>query len=102
MITIPRDICVDLERGLDKEWLITNGIGGFASGTVMGINTRRYHGFLIAALKPPVERTLLLASINEEAEIDGRTYYLGANEYPDGKIHPGGIVHIDEFRLECA
>ncbi len=101
MITIPRDICVDIDRSLDKEWLVTNGIGGFASGTVSGINTRRYHGFLIAALRPPVERTLLLATINEEAEIDQHTYYLGANEYPDGKIQPGGFVHIEEFRLEC-
>jgi predicted glycogen debranching enzyme len=101
MITIPRDICVDLDRALDKEWLVTNGIGGFASGTVAGVNTRHYHGLLIAALKPPVERTLLLASINEEAEIDERTYYLGANEYRDGKIHPAGFVHIEEFRVEC-
>ena len=101
MITIPREVCVDLDRALSKEWLVTNGIGGFASGTVTGINTRRYHGLLTAALKPPVERTLLLATINEEAEIDQRTYYLGANEYPDGKIHPGGYVHVEEFRLEC-
>jgi predicted glycogen debranching enzyme len=101
MITIPRDICVDLERALNKEWLVSNGIGGYASGTVPGINTRRYHGLLIAAIKPPVERTLLLANINEEAEIDERKYYLGANEYPEGKIHPGGFVHVEEFRLEC-
>ncbi len=99
MITVPREVCVDLDQGLNKEWLVSNGIGGYASGTVMGVNTRRYHGLLVASLKPPVERTVLLSNIDEEVEIDGRTYYLGANEYRDGKIHPGGFVHIDQFCL---
>ncbi len=99
MITVPREICVDLDQGLEKEWLMPNGIGGYASGTVTGINTRRYHGLLVASLEPPVERTVLVSNINEEAEIAERTYYLGANEYPDGKIHPGGFVHIEEFTL---
>ena len=95
MITIPRSVCIDLDRALNKEWLVSNGIGGFASGTITGVNTRRYHALLIAALEPPVERTVLLNNIDEEVEIGGRTYYLGANEYPDGKIYPGGFVHID-------
>ena len=99
MILIPREICVDLDQALNREWLVGNGIGGFASGTITGINTRRYHGLLTAALNPPVERMLLLANIDEEAEIGGRTFYLGANEYPDGKIHPDGFVHIEDFRL---
>ncbi len=88
-----------MDQALNKEWLVGNGIGGYASSTIAGVNTRRYHGYLVAALKPPGERTLLLANIDEEAEIDGRTYYLGANEYPDGKIHPGGFVHIEEFQI---
>lgn len=100
MILIPRETCVDLDAALRKEWLVTNGIGGYASGTIAGVNTRRYHGLLVAALRPPVERTLLLANIDEEVEIDGRTYYLGANEYPDGKINPTGFVHLEEFRIQ--
>ena len=99
MILIPRDVCVDLDQALDKEWLVANGIGGYASSTIVGINTRRYHGLLVAALEPPVRRTVLLANINEEAEIDERTYYLAANEYADDKIHPGGFVHIEEFGI---
>jgi predicted glycogen debranching enzyme len=100
MIIIPREICIDWEEALNKEWLVANGIGGYASGTITGANTRRYHGLLVAALNPPVERTVLLAKIDEEVEIDGRTFYLGANEYPDEKIHPDGFVHIEEFRIE--
>src|SRR6478672_6197168 len=99
MITLPRSVCIDLGRALHKEWVVANGIGGFASGTVSGINTRRYHALLVAALQPPVERTVLLNNIAEEVSIGDRTFYLGANEYPDGKIHPGGFVHIEEFRL---
>jgi predicted glycogen debranching enzyme len=99
MITIPRESCIDWDEALKKEWLVANGIGGYASGTITGANTRRYHGLLVAALNPPVERTILLAKLDEEVEIDGRTFYLGANEYPDEKIHPGGYVHIEEFSL---
>jgi predicted glycogen debranching enzyme len=100
MITLPRETCIDLDQALDKEWLVGNGIGGYASGTVAGVNTRRYHALLVAALEPPVARTVLLNNIDEEVEMGDRTYYLGANEYPDGKIHPGGFVHIEEFRLQ--
>src|SRR5215210_5493933 len=99
MILIPRDVCIDLDEALDKEWLVANGIGGYASSTIVGINTRRYHGLLVAALEPPVARTVLLANINEEAEIDGRTYYLASNEYAGDKIHPAGFVHIEEFTI---
>ena len=99
MITIPRETCIDLEQALNKEWLVSNGIGGYASGTVTGINTRKYHGLLMAALKPPVDRTVLLANIDEEATIKGRTFYLGANEYPGGTIRPDGFTHIAEFSI---
>ncbi|MDQ6695536.1 MAG: glycogen debranching enzyme N-terminal domain-containing protein, partial [Chloroflexota bacterium] len=101
MIRVPREVCVDLDQALSKEWLVSNGIGGYASGTVTGVNTRRYHGLLVASLEPPVARTVLLSNIDEEAEIGGRTFYLGANEYPDSKIHPGGFVHIAAFSIEA-
>jgi predicted glycogen debranching enzyme len=99
MITLPREICIDWEAALKKEWLVTNGLGGYAMGTVVGANSRRYHGLLVAALSPPVERTVLLSKIDEEVEWDGRTFLLGANEYREERIHPGGFVHIEEFRL---
>ncbi len=99
MIIIPREICIDLDRALDKEWLIANGLGGYASSTITGANTRRYHGLLVAALRPPVERTVLLAKIDEEVQAGDRTYYLGTNQYPDGKIHPDGFVFIEEFHI---
>jgi len=101
MLKIPRETCIDLDQSLGKEWLVTNGLGGYASSTVAGVNTRRYHGYLVAALRPPVERTVLLNNIDEEVTVADRTYYLGANEYPDGKIHPGGFVHIEEFILDA-
>lgn len=100
MIKLPREVCVDLDQALHKEWLVANGIGGYASGTITGINTRRYHGLLVAALTPPVSRTVLLSNIDEQVDIDDRTYYLGANEYPGDKINPAGYVHIEEFSLQ--
>ncbi|HET6314739.1 MAG TPA: amylo-alpha-1,6-glucosidase, partial [Chloroflexia bacterium] len=99
MIIVPREICADLDRALAKEWLVANGIGGYASSTVAGANTRRYHGLLVAALKPPVERTVLLSKIDEEATIGGRTFYLGTNEYPDGQVLPEGFAHIEGFSI---
>ncbi|MEP6775562.1 MAG: glycogen debranching enzyme N-terminal domain-containing protein, partial [Chloroflexota bacterium] len=53
MLKIPRETCIDLDQSLSKEWLVTNGLGGYASSTVAGVNTRRYHGYLVAALRPP-------------------------------------------------
>ncbi len=100
MLTLEREICRDLDAVLQREWLVTNGLGSYASGTVAGVNTRRYHGLLVAALRPPVARTVLVAKVDEEVEYDQRTLYLGTNEYQDGTIHPGGFVHLERFALE--
>ena len=62
-----RDICGDYESATTREWLVTNGIGGYASGTISGALTRRYHGLLVAALKPPLDRKLLLTKLDEIA-----------------------------------
>ena len=70
---------IDLKECLNKEWIITNGIGGFCSTTVIGANTRRYHGLLIAPLEPPVQRYLLLSKVDEAIEIDGKNYNLFTN-----------------------
>jgi hypothetical protein len=100
MLTLPREICRNLEAVLQREWLLTNGLGSYASGTVAGANTRRYQGLLVAALRPPVARTVMVAKVDEEVEYDQRTFYLGTNEYQDGTIHPGGFVHLESFALE--
>ncbi len=79
---------------------MTNGLGGYASGTLAGINTRRYHGLLVAALAPPVERTVLVGGLVEWASYDGRRYPLSTHQYGDGTIDPYGYLHIQEFALD--
>ena len=68
-----------LEEALKKEWIITNGIGGYASSTILGANTRKYHGLLVAPLIPPAKRTLILSKLDESIEIDGRKHELFTN-----------------------
>lgn len=70
---------LSLENALDKEWLITNGIGGFSSSTIIGANTRKYHGLLIAPLTPPARRFLVLSKIDESIEIKGKKHNLYTN-----------------------
>src|SRR5258708_16395070 len=75
-----RDICSDVEAGLNREWLVTNGLGGYASGSILGATTRSYHGLLVPATRPPVERTVLLTKITQESELhDGQPAQLGVN-----------------------
>ena len=84
---------------LSREWLVTNGLGGYASGTVSGAITRRYHGLLTAATKPPVGRLVLLSKLEETLIIDGRRYELSANQYP-GAVHPQGFNYQTGFSLD--
>jgi predicted glycogen debranching enzyme len=95
-----RDRLGDLEVATRLEWLVTNGIGGFASGTVSGALTRRYHGGLFAALKPPLGRTLLLSKLAESIEVDGTWLDLDTNRWASGVVHPQGALHLESFRLE--
>lgn len=74
---------MNLEQGLQKEWIITNGIGGFASSTIIGCNTRKYHGLLIAPLTPPARRFLVLSKIDESIDIEGIKYNLYTNMCKD-------------------
>ena len=99
MIRFGEKICTNLDAGLRREWLETNGLGGFASATINGCNTRRYHGLLVAATKPPVGRFVLLSKLEETLIIDGRRYELGTNRYP-GVIHPVGFQYLKQFRLD--
>ncbi len=100
VIDFGRDICGDLSNAEGREWLVTNGIGGYASGTVAGLLTRRYHGLLVAALKPPLGRTLLVAKVDETAEYGGRAYPLFTNRWTGGVVNPDGYRHLERFRLE--
>ncbi len=99
MIELDQKSCRDLDTALSREWLETNGIGGFSSSTVLGLNTRRYHGLLTAATKPPVGRLVLLSKLEETLMIDGRRYELSSNQYP-GVIHPQGFNYLTGFRLD--
>jgi len=74
-------------------------LGGYACGTVAGANTRRYHGFLLASLEPPVERTLLVAKVDVTVEYQGTLYPLFANEFAGGTIDPRGFVHLESFTV---
>jgi glycogen debranching enzyme len=92
---------VNFEDASTIEWLETNGTGAFAMGTAAGVNTRRYHALLVASLKPPVERYVLLSRVEEEVAIDGRTYALGFCQYPG--VAPREWEYIAEFRATpCA
>ncbi|WP_448573241.1 amylo-alpha-1,6-glucosidase [Trichothermofontia sp.] len=99
-IEFGRDLCSYLETAETREWLVTNGIGGYASGTVAGLPTRRYHGLLIAALDPPVGRTLLVSTIDETAHYNGHLYPLSTYRWHNGSVNPAGYRHIERFRLE--
>ncbi|HET9849967.1 MAG TPA: glycogen debranching enzyme N-terminal domain-containing protein, partial [Candidatus Dormibacteraeota bacterium] len=100
-LRIDRSICRDLDAGLSREWLVTNGLGGFASGTVSGINTRRYHGLLVAAMNPPVQRMVLLAALEEWLITPGHeSQPLSAQEYWDGTVFPTGYLALDGVDLE--
>jgi len=99
-INFGREVCGDLSQAETREWLVTNGMGGYASGTIAGLLTRRYHGLLIAALKPPLGRTLMLAKLDETAVYCDRSYGLHANRWADGAVSPRGYYHIERFSLE--
>lgn len=99
-IDFGRAICSNLPTAESHEWLVTNGIGGYASGTIANLLTRRYHGLLVAALKPPLGRTVLAAKLDETVLYHGRTYPLYANRWLSGVLDPHGYRHIERFRLE--
>jgi len=100
VVAFGREVCGSLEIAESREWLVTNGIGGFASGTVSGNLTRRYHGLLIAALQPPVGRMQLVAKLDEVVRYDGADHDLATNRWASGAIEPKGYVNIESFRLD--
>jgi predicted glycogen debranching enzyme len=83
------------DQGSRLEWLVANGLGGYASSTMVGANTRAYHGLLIASVRPPVERMLLLSTLDEEVG----PHMLACHQYP-GTIYPQGFNYLKEFKLD--
>ncbi len=88
--------CKNFELASRKEWLLANGIGGYAMGTVSGANTRRYHGHLVAATKPPSVRTILLANMEAFVQAEGIPIGLSCNQY-QGALHPEGFQYLESF-----
>ena len=84
------------EAASSLEWLETNGLGGYASSTVSGANSRRYHGLLVAAMNPPVGRTVVLSKLDETLVLGDQRIELGANQYP-GTVHPQGFQFLKSF-----
>ncbi len=104
--TLPPPLAVSAEacrdytgHGSRLEWLETNGTGSFAMGTASGANTRRYHGLLVSALRPPTDRHVLLAKLDEQASVGGEEIPLAVNQYP-GVLHPDGHRRLAGFRLD--
>ena len=98
-IEFDHQVCSNVADATTREWLETNGIGGFASSTIIGLNTRRYHGLLVAATKPPVGRLVLLSKLEETLILDSERFDLGANQY-GGAVDPHGYVYLESFRLK--
>jgi predicted glycogen debranching enzyme len=100
-ISFDRAAAQEYEHGLQREWLVTNGLGGYSSGTLVGVNTRRYHGLLIAAIVPPVQRMALLVRLNDALTLGEDTVELMTAEYQEeATVYPEGFRHIESFALE--
>src|SRR5437762_10040999 len=99
MINFHNDILHNFEAATSREWLETHGIGGCACSTVIGLNTRRYHALLTAAMRPPAGRIVLLSKLEKIVIIDGQRYDLSTNQY-SGAVHPQGYTNLEGFRLD--
>lgn len=89
----------DFDSSMRKEWVVANGLGGYASSTVLGVNTRKHHGLLVSALNPPTGRYVLLEKLDEEVIFEGRALPVHSNEFQHG-ISPSGINYLQEFGLD--
>jgi predicted glycogen debranching enzyme len=97
----PESIAERAESLVMREWLVTNGKGGYASGTLAGVASRRYHGLLIAALPAPLGRQVMLNHLSEMIRLPGgETFFFGGEESPTGQLSLYGWEHLKEFRLE--
>ncbi|MDG6223626.1 MAG: amylo-alpha-1,6-glucosidase [Candidatus Bathyarchaeota archaeon] len=97
-LSLGRNILSNLEDALTREWIVTNGLGGYASSTVLGVNTRKYHGLLVASFNPPINRWVTLSKLDETVQIGDKTYDFGANEF-HGIMHPKGYLFLSDFSV---
>jgi predicted glycogen debranching enzyme len=95
-ILFDKSITQNFDEATRREWLETNGLGGWASSTIAGAHTRRYHGLLVAATKPPVGRMVFLSKLDETLALNGQRFELGCNRYP-GAVHPRGFEYLQAF-----
>lgn len=100
MIRLGPDKCRRLDEALAREWIVTNGLGGYASSTVPGTPIRRYHGLLVVARHRPVDRWVAVAQVDELVTYGGRPYQISTTEYQNDTLAPAGYIHLAEFRLE--
>jgi len=96
MTQISGDVLQNWDESSRREWLVTNGIGGYASSTLSGANTRRYHGLLVPAFSPPLGRAVLLSKLEEEVRVEDQLYQLSANKYPS-VVQPQGFRHLSYY-----
>ncbi len=89
---------LSLKEMIEKEWIITNGLGGYSSSTIIGMNTRKYHGLLVAPLTPPARRFVILSKIDESIEIDNKKYDLYSNMCKN--YISEGYKYLEEFEKE--
>ncbi len=101
-VHLGRQVTGDLDAAEAREWIVTNGVGGYASGTVAGSIARGYHGLLVASLSPPVDRRLMLVKLEERARYLGRQWPLTTNRWASGEVSPDGYRNILHFELEGA
>ncbi len=99
-VRLGRALLGSLTTAENREWLVTNGIGGYASGTVGGSISRGYHGLLVAALQPPVDRRVMCVKLDETIEYTGTRFELATNRWASGTIAPEGTRNIQSFELE--
>lgn len=92
--------CGNLAEAASREWLVTDGLGGFAMGTVAGLRTRRYHGLLVVATEPPIGRHLALAGLDPVVIVGGRRIRLGTWEWQGGAVDPAGHALLSGFHVE--
>ena len=100
MLEFNKDDCRNLEISGAREWLIVNGIGGYASSTIASMNTRRYHGLLVAATAPPLGRIVLLSQLEDTLIVDGARFNFSTNLYAGSIVHPSGYLNLTDFRLD--
>lgn len=98
VITLEKNTLQDLEKSKKLEWLLTNGLGGYASSTVIGMNTRKYHGLLVTSERSPLERKVVLSKLEEEIVLKDKIVNLSTNRYLNA-VYPEGYRNLVKFEL---